>query len=110
MAVDIDSTKKTDNYLNLSSALLAEQAVLRGEGRFAANGAIVVATGSRTGRSPSDRFIVDEPSTSESIDDGKQQAAVHVVESCSIDLESFESVTGKTLSDSTVTEILGEIA
>ena len=70
MAVDIDSTKKTDNYINLSSALLAEQSVLRGEGHFASNGAIVVATGSRTGRSPSDRFIVDEPSTSEAIDWG----------------------------------------
>ncbi len=67
MAVDIDSTVKTDNYVNLTTASLAEQAVLRGEGRFAANGAIVVETGQRTGRSPRDRFIVDEPSTSEAI-------------------------------------------
>ena len=70
MAVDIDTTVKNDNYVNLSSAMLAEQAVLRGEGRFASNGAIVVETGHRTGRSPKDRFIVDEPSTSESIDWG----------------------------------------
>ena len=71
MAVDIDFTKKTDNYINLSSALLAEQSVLRGEGHFASNGAIVVATGARTGRSPTDRFIVDEASTSEAIDWGE---------------------------------------
>lgn len=67
MAVDIESTRKTNNHLNLSTANLAEHAILKGEGRFAANGAIVVETGHRTGRSPKDRFIVDEPSTSESI-------------------------------------------
>lgn len=71
MAVDIDTTalkqSANTNYENLSPASLAEQAVLRGEGRFARNGAIVVETGARTGRSPKDRFIVDEPSTSESI-------------------------------------------
>lgn len=70
MAVDINSTVNNDTHNNLSSATLAEHTVLRGEGHFAANGAIVVETGHRTGRSPKDRFIVDEPSTSESIDWG----------------------------------------
>lgn len=46
---------------NLSSAALMEEAVQRGEGRFAANGALVVATGTYTGRSPKDKYVVVEP-------------------------------------------------
>jgi phosphoenolpyruvate carboxykinase (ATP) len=70
MAVDISSTSKQTTHVDLSSPVVAELALLRGEGQFASNGAIVVQTGARTGRSPRDRFIVDEPSTSESIDWG----------------------------------------
>jgi len=70
MAVDIDSTSKQTTYVDLSPAVLAELAVLRREGQFASNGAIVVQTGTRTGRSPRDRFIVSEPSTSDCIDWG----------------------------------------
>ncbi|MFP4137146.1 MAG: phosphoenolpyruvate carboxykinase [Halomonas sp.] len=57
-------------HVNLSSAELIERAVARGEGRLAANGALVVSTGVRTGRSPKDRYIVDESSTSAKIDWG----------------------------------------
>ena len=49
---------------NLSTAELYEDAVRHGEGLLAADGPLVVRTGKHTGRSPEDKFIVDEPSSS----------------------------------------------
>jgi phosphoenolpyruvate carboxykinase (ATP) len=46
---------------NLPTAELYEHAVRAGEGEIAAEGPLVVRTGTHTGRSPKDKFVVREP-------------------------------------------------
>ena len=52
---------------NLSAAALYEEAVRRNEGQMASMGPLVVKTGQFTGRSPNDKYIVREPSTSDKV-------------------------------------------
>ena len=52
---------------DLPIAELVEDAIRHGEGLLAADGPLVVRTGRHTGRSPEDKFIVDEPTTRDHI-------------------------------------------
>ena len=61
---------KTLNQYNLTSFQLIEKAIENGEAHLSSTGALYTTTGKRSGRSPNDRFIVKEPSTSDSIDWG----------------------------------------
>lgn len=52
---------------NLTAPSLCEDAVSRGEGKFAAGGALVVETGTHTGRSAADKFVVRSSETQDTI-------------------------------------------
>jgi len=52
---------------NLSTPELYEAAILRGEAQIGHLGPLVVSTGKYTGRSANDKFVVDEPSSSDQI-------------------------------------------
>jgi len=58
-------------HRNLSTPQLVETAIARGEGRLAANGSLVALTGARTGRSPKDKFTVEDDETRNRVDWGR---------------------------------------
>ncbi len=56
---------------NLPASALYEEAIRNGEALIAADGSLVVSTGQYTGRSPKDKFVVEEPSSQDKIWWGK---------------------------------------
>jgi phosphoenolpyruvate carboxykinase (ATP) len=58
-------------YLQPTTALLYAHALARGEGRLAEGGPLCVDTGKYTGRSPQDKFVVQEPGSESRIWWGK---------------------------------------
>ena len=58
-------------HWNLSVARLVEESVRRNEGLLTSSGALNAMTGKRTGRSPRDKFVVEEPSSKDRIWWGK---------------------------------------
>jgi phosphoenolpyruvate carboxykinase (ATP) len=67
-----EAQRRTDGlirpgYVNLTVPELYERAVRREEGVMAAHGPLMVRTGRHTGRSPQDRYIVDEPGSHDGV-------------------------------------------
>ena len=54
-------------YYNLLEPALVNEAIRRGEGELGLGGCFMVETGKHTGRSPKDKFVVEEPSVMDSI-------------------------------------------
>ncbi|MBE5730809.1 MAG: phosphoenolpyruvate carboxykinase (ATP) [Clostridiales bacterium] len=63
-------------YRNLSPAVLVEHALRTEPSRLMDSGALLVETGKYTGRSPKDRFIVDEKGVSDKIAWGKENVKI----------------------------------
>jgi len=57
-------------HSNLVPAALVQHTIERKEGKLSSNGALVVNTGKFTGRSPKDRFIVEDDITKDTVDWG----------------------------------------
>ena len=54
-------------YANLTAPALVATALRRDEGRLSADGALLINTGIHTGRSPRDKFVVDEPGSRDQV-------------------------------------------
>ena len=54
-------------HANLSAPMLVQHALTRGEGRLTADGAFLALTGSHTGRSVQDKFVVDDAAVTDAI-------------------------------------------
>jgi phosphoenolpyruvate carboxykinase (ATP) len=65
--VTLGLTGLTGVHWNLQAPQLYEEALKRGEGHIAAGGALSVDTGSHTGRSPQDKFIVRDALTESTV-------------------------------------------
>jgi phosphoenolpyruvate carboxykinase (ATP) len=70
MKVNLRQSKVRATHSNLSVSKLMEMAIERKEGALASSGALQVLTGKYTGRSPKDKYIVNEQSVTKLIDWG----------------------------------------
>ena len=92
-----DGIRSRRVHWNLSTAALYEEAVRRQEAAIAANGPLACRTGQHTGRSPSDKFIVREPSSEPQIDWGKVNRPMDPARFEALHADLLSSLTDKEL-------------
>jgi phosphoenolpyruvate carboxykinase (ATP) len=63
----LSTSSGSKTYWNLSAAGLVEEAIRRHEGQLAATGPFCAVTSPYTGRSPNDKFVVEEPSSKDKV-------------------------------------------
>ena len=80
---------------NLPIPSLLDIAIKKGEGIQVKNGAFVVTTGKRTGRSPADRFLVDDALTHGVVDWGENNQPIEAEKFLNLWDESEEYLKGK---------------
>lgn len=64
---DSGITNAKNVHWNMPLAVLYEQTIKRGEGEIASSGGLVVKTGEFTGRSPKDKFVVEDDLTRDTV-------------------------------------------
>jgi phosphoenolpyruvate carboxykinase (ATP) len=82
---------------NLTTAALYEEAVRRQEGLIAAVGPLVCRTGSHTGRSPNDKFVIREPSSEAEVAWGKVNRPMDQAQFETLRRDFLGSLAGKEL-------------
>src|SRR6478672_11319397 len=82
---------------NLSTAALYEEAIRKQEGVIASEGPLVCRTGSHTGRSPNDKFIVRDPGSEKLIGWGKVNKPLEQAQWDALHADFIESLTNKEL-------------
>ena len=98
IGIDLTEVLSTgDTYYNLSVAQLVEAAVERGEAILTNSGALQAETGKYTGRSPKDKFIVDEKSVRDKIAWGNVNRPIEAARFDKLYQDVMEYLNGKEL-------------
>ena len=84
-------------HWNLSVTRLVEEAVRRGEGALTSSGALNAMTGKRTGRSPRDKWVVEESSSKDRIWWGKVNQPISEQDYLGLRQEVFAYLQGREL-------------